>query len=83
MTNLKMTVGAKCTILHVAPSLCPYTPEIPLKSSCPPISSGELALDMSPPSPLVAGLLNTVISPFSQYMPLQYSLSSSNKLALS
>ena len=34
MTNLKMTVGAKCTILHVAPSLCPYTPEIPPLHTC-------------------------------------------------
>ena len=60
-----MTVGADCDILHVGPPSTYTSLKLPLKSSCPLISSGELVLwDMSPASPQVAGLLNKATFPF-------------------
>lgn len=53
------------------PSLCQYTLRFPFKSSCPLISSGELAFGVCPPL-LVAGLQNKVNFPFYQHLPLKY-----------
>ena len=71
MIDFKTTVSTIHGILHVAPSLCQYTLRFPFKSSCPLISSGELAFGVCPPL-LVAGIQNKVNFPFYQHLPLKY-----------
>ena len=83
MTKFKMPVGAACAGSTYSPSLRLCTPETSLSRFLPLMGCWELAVDTSPPSPQVTGLLNKATFPFLPTLSLEYWLSSSGQLNLS